>query len=757
MPLSGRTGKFLLLLCLTLIVFYSPILFSSQFVLLTGFDAAGMDYPWYNHIASSLKQGRVPLWDPFTQGGHSFVGESATGAFSPARWAAALLLSKSGAISPRSMHIMYAFLHVLAAILMFALARSLGLSRFAALFAGLCFSVAGYVGNILWFDMIESVVWLPLIFLFLAKALQERDLLRRISYALCSALGIGMAALGGRVHIVIMDALLVIAAAVFYAVSISMEPEESARRKSRWLSAGFVLAVVGIASLAAAALQLIPSIEYAREVVRWIGAPVAPAATSKIPYAWLSEGYSPRALFAFLFPFTDFGPGEFTPYFGILPFCLALIGAWKNWGNRWVRFLAGVAVVSFFYSLGGFFFLHKVAYFLVPYLWFAREPSRFIYLTHFACIILAGFGVDTIFQEAGRRASLGGFMKSLRWCVIGATAVIGILVLLRRPEANDRMVLSFLFLIAGYFLLAAIDRGYRSAGALFLLIAITLCEMGVIATWGLASVIEVRALGIDHLERLESVRPAASFLKAQPGLFRVHVEAEQPPNVGDYYHVQATSGGMSATALKSFDRVINQCGRLDLLNVKYLLRESKGQGQAVFEAGGWKVVEHPSGYPRAWLVHDVVVQSSEETTLQNVCKRDFDLLQTAIIDSPLEPRLDSIGAGQTEQVTVRSYEADRMDVEARSEGRALLVLSENYFPGWIAEVNGIPAKIHRVDGALRGIVIPPGTNRVVLKYAPRSIRLGAWLTLVAFLCTLFVGAVAWIKTKKQSRERSAAE
>jgi hypothetical protein len=757
MLLSGRTVRSLLLLCLAIVVFYSPILFSSQFSLLTGFDPAAMDYPWYNYLASSLKQGHVPLWDPNIQGGRSFVGESATGGFSPLRWAAVLLLSKNGTFSPRSMHIVYVFLHALAAALMFALVRALGLSRFAALFAGLCFSVAGFTGDIVWFDMVESAVWLPLIFLFQLKALQENEPLRRVSYALCAALGIGMTALAGRMHIVILDALFVIAAAVFFAVSIAKDPGESVRCRNRWLSTGLVLAVIGIASFAAAAVQLIPSMEYAREVNRWIGAPMAVPATSKIPYAYLGSGYSPRALFAFLFPFIDVGSGELTPYFGILPFCLALIGAWKSWGNRWARFLTGVAVVSFFYSLGSLSFLHRLAYFFVPYLWFAREPSRFIYLTHFAGVILAGFGADTIFSKAGRHESLVGLMKVLRWCVICSASVVGVLTLLRRPEANDWIVLSLLFLIGDYLLLAAIDRGYRTAGASFLLVALTLCEKGAFNTWNVENVIEVSAHGVNHLERLMSVRPTVSFLKTQPGLFRVHVDADHPPNIGDVYQVQATAGGMSATALKSSDELVNRCGRLDLLNVRYLLRESNAPGQAVYEAGGWKVVEYPAGYPRAWLVHGAVVQPSEEKIFQHVCNRDFDLRQIAILDSPLETGLDGSSAGRDEQAAVRSYEANRMEVETRAERRSLLVLSEMYYPGWIAEVNGAPAGIHKVDGALRGIVVPAGTSRVVLRYAPRTVALGAALTLLAFIGTLLVATATWAKTNTDRHQAAMHE
>lgn len=736
---AAFAGKYPLLLSFLVIVFYSPILFSFQFSFMTGYDSIAMDLPWYNYLASSLDKGQLPLWDPYVAGGRSFIGESATGGFSPLRWASVLALSKNGVVSPRSMHVVFVFLHVLAAVLMFALVRHLGLSRFAALFSGFTFSVAGFAGRAGWFDMVESLVWLPLIFLFQIKALQERSLRRQISWALFAGLSLGMTVLAGRVHIAIMDALLVIAASVFFAFPTAKIAEDSSQRKNRLRAAALVLVIIGIASFAAAAIQLLPSMEYAREVKRWIGAPDALPATATIPYAYMNDGYSPRALFAFLFPFVDVGPTEgFTPYFGILPFLLALIGAWQHRENLWVRFLAGTAVVAFFFSMGGLSYLHRLAYFVVPFLWFAREAHRFLYLAHFAGAVLAGFGIAALFSNAREQAAFAGFMKVLRWCVIGSTAVIGVLVILRRPEVNDWIALSLLFLIAGYVLLVAVERGRRGAAMLFLLTAVTFCDIGAFS-WNMRNVIEDRASGTDHLERLKSIRAAVSFLKTQPGLFRVHVDGDYPPNVGDVYQIQATASGMAATTLKSYDRLVHQCGRLDLMNVRYRLRASSEPGQAVFEANGWKVVQQPSGYPRAWLVHRTLVRASEEEVYQDVCSGTSDLRRTAVLSFPLEAGLDEGVAGDSDLVTVRAYEARRIEVETKAAGRAMLVLSENFFPGWVAEVNSIPAPIHKVNGGLRGIVVPEGTSRVVLRYAPRSVALGAALTLAAFLAALLVG------------------
>ena len=62
----------------------------------------------------------------------------------------------------------------------------------------------------------------------------------------------------------------------------------------------------------------------------------------------------------------------------------------------------------------------------------------------------------------------------------------------------------------------------------------------------------------------------------------------------------------------------------------------------------------------------------------------------------------------------------------------MLVLSELFYPGWQASVNGRRARIYEVDGALRGIVINAGDNQVVLDYAPKWLGAGALLTFAAF-------------------------
>ena len=72
-----------------------------------------------------------------------------------------------------------------------------------------------------------------------------------------------------------------------------------------------------------------------------------------------------------------------------------------------------------------------------------------------------------------------------------------------------------------------------------------------------------------------------------------------------------------------------------------------------------------------------------------------------------------------------------MNVDTGSDG--LLVLSEVYYPGWRATVNGAPVPIERVDGALRGVRVPRGHSRVELTYRPVAQIAGLFLTVLTFV------------------------
>ena len=146
------------------------------------------------------------------------------------------------------------------------------------------------------------------------------------------------------------------------------------------------------------------------------------------------------------------------------------------------------------------------------------------------------------------------------------------------------------------------------------------------------------------------------------------------------------------------------------------------------------------------MVHRVVVEPSEEEIRRRVLNDSFDPRTEAYVGEPLGTDFEGDAPGE-EAVEFESYQPNRLELTVTPQAAGLLVLSEVYYPGWEATVNGRPAPIHKVNGLLRGIVVSPGENRVVLEYRPRSVRLGAALTGLAFLGTLVFAGVLRVREK----------
>ena len=75
----------------------------------------------------------------------------------------------------------------------------------------------------------------------------------------------------------------------------------------------------------------------------------------------------------------------------------------------------------------------------------------------------------------------------------------------------------------------------------------------------------------------------------------------------------------------------------------------------------------------------------------------------------------------------------RITVTANSERGGFLVLSETYYPGWRARVDGEVTAILRTDVSLQGVMVPPGTHTVLFEFAPPTLRLGQTLSLTGLM------------------------
>ena len=94
-----------------------------------------------------------------------------------------------------------------------------------------------------------------------------------------------------------------------------------------------------------------------------------------------------------------------------------------------------------------------------------------------------------------------------------------------------------------------------------------------------------------------------------------------------------------------------------------------------------------------------------------------------------------------------------MTLRVQAACAGLLVLSDTYFPGWRAAVNGRAQAIYPTDGALRGVPVPKGTSRVEFRYEPRAFSIG----LVLAVAGLAAFVAIWIFSEWRRRSRLRTE
>lgn len=740
MPLPRRK-QHILLLALIVVIFNWRTLLTRQFSLLTEAEGVNQGYSWLVFSIDRIRHGQLPGWDPFTFGGRSFIGEMQTSGLSPFNLLLALVpFNHYGLPYAYTYNVYIAALYFLAAWFMYMLARELKLSGFASLLAGVCFSCGGFVSRPGWPDMIQSSIWLPLIFLFLLRALASVKVsrMRALLYAAFSGLALGLSILGGRLHIVMMQAIVVATAAACYVWWQSAEKRERDVRSTAWLPAFVIVGITGLFAFGVGAVQLLPSLEYTPKVIRALGTG-ANAAASVIPYKYLGDNIlAPHGFLTLLFPFAfngDSGTGErISPYMGVFPLVLCIIGITRNWSNCWVRYFVFLALLSLLYAMGPFSGLHGFLYALVPWLWMLREAPRLLYLTSFGMALLAAFGVDSLLADSANSDEWRTTNKVFAAVIVTLAIALAVPMVFGKPEINGWNSLSIVLVFLSYALFRYIVAGHSSAAVRFLIIALILTDLSPF-NWTAKNKTEIEHSGRDYLRTLQSCFGAVQFLKSQPGIFRVRVEDPEPPNIGDAYGVY-TMDGMGATGVYNFGRINN---RLDLYDVEYLIKPSSANDPGpVYADAYWKIYRNENVFPHAWIVHSVKLAPSREDVFLQVASFKGDLRETALASQPL-PLKDTLDppSGTSEMARITSYSLDRMELSVESRGRGLLVLSENYYPGWRAFVNGKPTSIYEVDGALRGIVVPNGKSTVALRYAPLTLRLGAilsTLTLVSIPC-----------------------
>ena len=78
-----------------------------------------------------------------------------------------------------------------------------------------------------------------------------------------------------------------------------------------------------------------------------------------------------------------------------------------------------------------------------------------------------------------------------------------------------------------------------------------------------------------------------------------------------------------------------------------------------------------------------------------------------------------------------------VSIDVDTQDNTLLYLSDTYYPGWLAYVDGAETKIYRANYAFRAVVVPKEAKRVEFYYKPNSFRWGIIISLASIIIGFF--------------------
>lgn len=691
-------------------------------------------FPWRVFAARSLRAGEVPLWNPDSFCGQPFLANNSSAVLYPPNLLHAVL-------DPARAYGYVAALHVfLAGAFTYAFLRVLGLRPAPSLLGGVTFMFCGFLT--VWAEFqtpVASTIWLPLALYCWERYARGHG--RR--FAAYAAAPLGLSLLGGHLQYS-SYVLLTFAAYALWRAGL---------RPRLWtLAAG--AAALGIAL---AAVQLLPTLELGRHNHRAGGQPLAGVLASGLPV---------RHLVAFLVPgffghpvdydyWGNYPAGleyvEYFGYFGILPVLLIAPALWLRRDGH-TRFFFGLAVVALLMALGSR--VYALFYYGVPGFRQLANPARILGIVTFAvaCVAASGAqGVADLPRERRRTLAL-----VLAGTLIAACTAVSLAyswhqeTILKLGQQADvaRAVALFVVLAAAALALATLSAGRPSVAWLLPAFAagdLFLCNMRFNPAQDPAMLyFETESLRLlraqaRHSRVLALRAPGRDFLNAMipncnlpVGLAEVQGgDAMYPRRYREFVEfVETRRQGKPVKLGNAIGFSSPDTPGVDFLNAGYVLSacELKSPKLKLVDASDLYVYRNRAARPRAFLVHRARVEPPARV-LEALAAEGFAMDRVAALEQrPALPPEPQRGAESARIVEARN---GMVRVQVHASANALLVLADQYFPGWRASVDGKPAPVYAANYILRAVAVPAGHHTVEFRYVPATFRLGLYLSLAA--------------------------
>ena len=678
-PLTRRiavaAGLFLLLAA----VYWKLLFFPSRFVWFDHYDLTELQIPRLQFFARSLHAGHFPLWNPYIWLGQPMLGSGQPGPLNPLIVLFARLLPlRDGLLSFAELNWLYVTLHFLAALFAYRFCRYLELRVLPSLLGAVAFACTGFLGSAAWLDITSAVALTPLVFYFAFRLWTEDGI---VKHAAPLGLVLGLSWWTGHHEIPMILCYAVLFGSAFAAFG-----------RFWHVIKGTLLAFA--LAIPISAIQTLPFYEFGHASRRWVGVANPIGWADKVPYEVHARYSLPWMGLAEFFAPGGAPEDHWTAFAGVTVLVLAIAALIYRWSDRRVRMLGFLTLGSLLYALGANTPLHRLAYALLPLMEKARSPGRGIFLAGFALSALAAVGADLLIRGLIPR-------KGIVIPVAAALAMLAVYWSGRVPEME--------FPVQGHYVVKGMIAACRARD--FDVAQVRRVAWNCLARAGCDRGRDSRGASHDGSGFGNAV--VAPSLRSTQALAKTLPRSGQGRIVADYNSLYTDLGDLyGVDVLQSFVSAVPA-------NV---LRFDFGNPRTQQLLG---VVSVPGAMPRTWIVHHAIAAKDVDDLRRLIQDPSVDFAATAVSLEALPPLEECTDAG------VWSFDrpdSDTMRLNADMRCRGLLVVSETYYPGWEATVDGKPQPIHEVFGALRGVVLEAGNHRVEMRYRPGVVMLGAALS-----------------------------
>ena len=721
------------------------------------------------------RTGSFPLWNPYLFGGMPFVAGMHGDIFYPTFLLRLALPTDAAMTWGFILHL------VLAGLFTYLLLRALGLGFAPALLGGTSYQLSGAVASLVspgHDGKLYVSSLLPLVLLLIYRGVRQG---RTWSWG-ALALAVGLAVLSP--HPQMLQYVLLTAGA--WAVYLALGGEgEAIPRPVMLRRLGLALGAVLLGALIGA-IQYLP----VREYVAW-----SPRAGGRgYDHATSFSMLRPELLNTFVPEFTGIlenywganGIHLHSEYLGAAAFVLAFAGMGTMLRRRGSRlFWIGVLVVGFLWTLGGSTPFYRIVYALVPGTKFFRAPGMAVFVPSFAFAVLAAFGAERILGRRVTTRYLVGWLVGAGAVAVLATtgALSNLAASVAGPERYD-----FVQANAGNLLLGA-WRSFAAVAALVAVALVWLRRPTIGAPLAAALMIAVVAADLWSVERrywrfsapasdLFASDPIIAYLRARSDSARVlglalsELEAPRDPYIGAPYgadgfmvHRIRQVAGYHGNELGRYQalygkdewpRQIGNPNFWQLANLQFFYTNvdqppvpgmTKVLGPVTNSAGSTVYLyRFPGDQPAAWVA-GAIVKARDEQVLATLLEPRFNVKSVALFDtsSAVPGRSDLTVAPDTLPIRARVVrpwpDEIRIALDAPAPAGSALVMTENFYPGWTATVDGRPATAERADYSLIGVALPAGAREVRLRFRSAVFETGRTLTVLALAAStlLLVG------------------